>query len=259
MAKPVSREIYDKEYFLKHRGGSSEFLRSKGKELYETHKFALKIADLNADDVVLDLGCGCGEVALNAAPLVKSVLAVDYSEAAIELALDAKKYFNAEVQEKVTFVNLDFSRYSFPDNFFDAVFLLDVIEHLTPHHTLLVLSGIHKSLKASGRLIVHTWPNRWHRQLTYPIAYYIGKISGKPRPRDPRTLHEKLMHVNEQSPHKLRINLKEAGFDPEIFLRHHKTGTDSIRHLFYDLIHSVSPFKWVFCDQIWAIGRKDHL
>jgi cyclopropane fatty-acyl-phospholipid synthase-like methyltransferase len=259
MAKPVPPEIYDREYFLNHRGGSSEFLRSKGRELYDAHEFAIRIADLNANDKVLDLGCGCGEVALNVAACVKSVIAIDYSKAAIDLALEARKYFSDDVQRKVQFAHFDIVQYSLPQNHFDVIFFLDVIEHLAPHQTFRTLSNIHRSLKTTGKLIVHTWPNRWHRQLTYPISYYVGKLSGKPRLKDPRTVHEKLMHINEQSPYQLKINMKKAGFNPQIFLRYNKPYRESLRHFFYNFIHSISPFKWVFCDQIWAIGTKAHL
>jgi cyclopropane fatty-acyl-phospholipid synthase-like methyltransferase len=86
---PDTSKVYDKEYFFKHFGGGPEFQRSKGKELYDPHKHAIQLADLRPDDRVLDLGCGRGEVALNVAGLTKSVLAIDYSQHAIDLALEA--------------------------------------------------------------------------------------------------------------------------------------------------------------------------
>lgn len=252
----VSSNTYDREYFLKHRGGSTEFERSKGKELYVQHKFAIELANLTSADRVLDLGCGCGEIALNAAILAKSVLAIDYSQDAIDLALDAKKIFNSKIQRKVTFIKADFGEIKLPSDYFDVTFFLDVIEHLTQTQIEAVLSSIYKALRPGGKLIVHTWPNRWHRQITYPFSYCIGKIFGQQRPKNPRTTHEELMHLSEQSPYELKCNLRKAGFRTKVFLHFNKHNSNSLYNQLYNFLHSMAPLSWVYCDHIWSIGIK---
>lgn len=253
----VSADVYDQEYFLMHRGGSIEFSNSNGVQLYDPHKYALKLAGLRYSDRVLDIGCGCGEVALNAGKFARSVLGIDYSKDAIDLAQEAKKKFDIMVQKKVHFLLTDLDQFNFfKNNYFDTVFLLDVIEHLNQDQISRILPQIHECLKIGGRLIVHTWPNRWHRERIYPISYLIGKISGKDRPKDPRKKHEKLMHVSEQSPLELKHNLNIAGFKTSIFLRYNSTQAKSLGEAFYDFLHCGSPFKYFFCDHIWGIGKK---
>ena len=84
--EPVQAHMYDSEYFLRHRGGGAEFLASQGKELYDGHRFALELAELRPTDRVLDVGCGCGEITLNAARYAHSVVGVDYAADAIDVA-----------------------------------------------------------------------------------------------------------------------------------------------------------------------------
>lgn len=258
MSNKVSAKVYNRDYFLYHRGGSGEFLKSKGKELCESHKFAIKIAGLKPSDKILDLGCGCGEIALNAASYVDYVLAIDYSKEAIDLALQAKQEFDPGIQKKVTFIHTDLEKYELPEQYFDVVFFIDVIEHLVQEEINYTLMAIQQCLKPDGKLIVHTWPNRWHRQITYPISYYMGKITGKRRPKEPKLKHEQLMHVSEQSPWELRLNLKKAGFITKVFLRFARPCGKYPNEWFYWFFHAVPPFKWFFCDQIWAIAKKQN-
>ena len=255
-ANPASSTLYDKRYYLNHRGGSHEFQKSKGKILYAQHKFALELAKLKFNDRVLDLGCGCGEVALNAALFSKSVLAIDYSQDAIDLALEARNGFQPEIQGKIKFLKADFNEMTFPSGYFDVTFFLDVIEHLTPKQIGHALGSIYRSLRPGGRVIVHTWPNRWHRQLTYPVSCYLGKFLKQERPRNPRTTHEELMHLSEQSPYGLRNHLKKAGFQTKVFLHFTKSNSTSYYEQVYDVFHSAFPLKWFFCDHIWGIGIK---
>jgi ubiquinone/menaquinone biosynthesis C-methylase UbiE len=256
MTKKVSSNIYDDEYFLRFRGGSDEFLKSKGKDLYDAHNYAINLAKLKANDKILDIGCGCGEIALNAAKIANSILAIDYSKSAINLALQAMDGFEDDVKRKVKFVNSDIETYELPQNHFDTVFFLDVIEHLNQFQIDIILPRIYNALVKGGKLIIHTWPNRWHRQITYPLSYHMGKIAGKKRPKDPRKKHERLMHVSEQSPLELKTNLRKAGFKTKVFLRFNEQAGEKISERLYFLIHSIPPFKWFFCDQIWVIGIK---
>jgi ubiquinone/menaquinone biosynthesis C-methylase UbiE len=254
--EPVQAHLYDSEYFLRHRGGGGEFLASQGKELYDGHRFALELAELRSTDRVLDVGCGCGEVTLNAARYAHSVVGVDYAADAIDLAKEATVGFGKTVADKVAWILSDLDTFEFPKEQFHVVFFLDVIEHLIQEQIDAVLGGIYSSLVSGGRLIVHTWPNRWHRQFTYPLSYYVGKLSGQNRPKDPRTYHERVMHVSEQSPLEIKRNLQRAGFRARVFMRQPGTVEKTIYSKLYRLVHSAPLFKLFFCDQIWTVAVK---
>jgi glycosyltransferase involved in cell wall biosynthesis len=249
-------KIYDKDYFMHHRGGSDEFVHTKGKTLCDSHLYAIKLSELRDYETVLDMGCGCGEIALNAGKIAYEVLGLDFSKDAVELANEARSGFDERAQQAVRFELTDIESYSLPRNYYDVVFFIDVIEHLTQAQIDMALKKIYACLKKGGRLIVHTWPNKWHRQITYPFSYYIGRISGAGRPKDPRTTHESAMHITEQSPLSLKINLTKAGFSSTVWLRYAYPGKKTISGLFYYFIHKCPPFKWFYCDNIWAKAVK---
>lgn len=256
--EPVPAEEYTREYFLRHRGGSGEFSRSQGRELYDAHRFALEMADPRPHEDVLDFGCGCGEVALHAARTARSVLGIDYSKDAIELAREAQRHFDPAAAARVKFVVADAGTFKLPENGFDLILFLDVIEHLTQAEIEAVLPKLRAALKPGGRLLTHTWPNRWHRAYAYPLVYRLGRLTGnKTRPRDPRTHFEAVMHVSEQSPFELKGRLHRAGFSRiRVFLRHPHEVSGSLYGRFYGLVHTVPPFKWFFCDHIWSMANK---
>ncbi len=224
--------------------------------MYNGHRFALELADLGPTDRVLDVGCGCGEVTLNAALHAHSVVGLDYAVDAIDLAKEATGGFGRTVADKVTWVLSDLDTFEFPKEQFDVIFFLDVIEHLIQEQIDAVLAGIYSSLVERGRLIVHTWPNRWHHQFTYPLSYYVGKVSGQTRPKDPRTSHERIMHVSEQSPLEMKRNLQRAGFKVRVLMRQPKVIEKTLYHKLYHSVHSAPFFKLFFCDQIWAVAVK---
>jgi len=255
--RQVPPEEYSSEYFLHHRGGSGEFIKSKGRQLCDSHAFAPCLARLKPSDVVLDFGCGCGEVALNAAQTAKSVLGVDYSRNAIVLAGEAKAAFPHDVAAKTIFQQADIETYAVPAEQFDVVFFADVIEHLDRSRIGPVMARLYNSLKKGGRIIVHTWLNRWHRDITYPLSVWAGKIAGKNRPKKPRSHYEEIMRVSEQSPWELGAHLKAAGFkNIHIFLRHNEPVGRSPGAWIHWIFHALPPVKWLFCNNIWEVAVK---
>ena len=152
-------DIYDRTYYLHHRGGSAEFLRSRSAELCDSHTFALSLTQLGESDRVLDVGSGCGEVSLNAALTAGSVLGIDFAPDAVELAMEAKSTYPMEIQGKVDFLVTDVEAFEYESHSYDVVFFLDVIEHLYQHQIDSVLAKLFDTLTPGGRLIVHTWPN----------------------------------------------------------------------------------------------------
>jgi len=253
---PIQPDVYDKDYYLHNRGGSAEFRESRGRELYYGHEYSLKLAELKTTDTVLDVGCGCGEIVFHAAQQAARVDAFDYATDAIQLANEAKDTYDSAIRSKIYFHVSDVESFDWAKEKYDVVFFVDVIEHLTQNQIDATLRRIYESLKPGGRLVVHTWPNRWHRQYTYPVIHAIRKVLGRKTQRDPRTEHEKLMHISEQSPLELRSNLRRAGFSGRVFLNHFEPAKGSLAQGFHWFMHSIPPFKWGFCDDIFAVAVK---
>ncbi len=154
-----------------------------------------------------DLGCGRGELSYQAARKGAEVIAVDYSEDAIRLC---RETFSGEeeLQGRVSFLCSDVSRLLFSRPL-DRVVAADLVEHLAPDELDRLFALIARSLAPGGRLIVHTFPNLWHYRRGYPKQRRASLARGEYLPPDPRSVYEKLMHINEQSPAGLKRSLKD--------------------------------------------------
>ena len=101
-------------------------------------------------DNVLDIGCHNGQRDFKLAPHVSHITAFDYDERQLALA---RKW-----QKEKNIPNIDFRRISaedilpFPDNSFDAILFLDVIEHLNNRD--LIMSECFRVLKKGGRMVL---------------------------------------------------------------------------------------------------------
>ena len=89
--------------------------------LMDYHAFF--IDNIDADDVVLDIGCGNGFLTYDVAKKTKSVTAIDLSEDNIELA---KRDFK---RDNIKYICGDASQFYFREKF-DVVILSNVLEHL---------------------------------------------------------------------------------------------------------------------------------
>ena len=98
------------------------------------------------DGRLLEVGCGNGEMLRNMQKLGWRVHGVDFDEAAV-----------ARAREKGLDVSLgDLHSQAYPDNYFDAIMMSHVIEHV--HDPRAVLQECHRILKPGGRLVMVT-PN----------------------------------------------------------------------------------------------------
>ena len=135
---------------------------------------------------LLDVGCGPG-VLLSVAKDRWDAVGVEVSKSAAE---EARKRFNANVVEGTL------EQAAFPSESFDAVTLVDVIEHLTgPKETLREVSRI---LKPGGVLFVLT-PN-----IDAPVAKLMGRWWWGFRPA----------HLTYFSRKTMNQMLVDSGFDP---------------------------------------------
>jgi SAM-dependent methyltransferase len=209
----VSPGAYDAEYYLHACGGSEEWRASDGREVAPVYEWALKMAGFRSHDVVVDIGTGRGELlALAARSGADRAIGVEYSPAAVELARRTIAVHGAEQRAEV--ILADARAIPVEDHAADLVFLLDVVEHLSPSELDDALAEALRLLRPGGRLLIHTMPNATIYAVTYRLQRLLSRRRRREWPRDPRNDHERLMHVNEQTVTTLRRSLRRAGFRP---------------------------------------------
>jgi cyclopropane fatty-acyl-phospholipid synthase-like methyltransferase len=221
----------------------------------------LDLADIRAGMRVVDIGCGRGEIVLHCAQQGALCWGLDYAAAAVQLAHEnLERVAPAAVQSHLAIQRSDAQRLPFGSGTIDRVFMLDVVEHLTPPELSAALDDVWRILRPGGRLVVHTMPNLWYYHYGYPLYRALQSLRGHRLPANPRerwALHH--VHVNEQDPRRLGQTLSAHRFKTRVSLRNvHTYEYESNRfvRLGMTLLTRVIPFRWVFCDDIFAIGVK---
>lgn len=242
----VPQDVYNRDYYLHCRHGSNEFIESGGKTLSPIHERILTMARPEPGRDILDVGCGCGELVIQAVLRGASAIGLDYAEAAHSLAQEAARKMGVNAE----FILGDVS--ALPDRKFDAIILADVVEHLYQDQLDRLYSDLHGRLKPDGSLIIHTWPNRWHTEGTYPMARFFLGLAGIKKPKSPRKPHDEIMHVNEQSIFSLRRDLARAGYVSTIWVEHPMPEKAS---RVYRFAHAAPVIRNFFADHLFATAK----
>lgn len=255
--KSVQPELYTKGYFLTSCLGSEVYKRTKGFILHRRLKRCFEIADIKKQMNVLDIGCGRGEITLNCALNGCNVFAIDYSHDALKLTKKTIKNLDKKYRKNIFIIKMDAKQLAFKSNIFDRVLMFDIIEHLHNWEIIEVLKNIKKILKKNGRFIIHTSPNLWVYKYTYFFKrLYILFKERKWLSSDPRSVHDKKMHVNEQSVLSLKHLLKD--FDSKIWVEFVTTPKEKYRII--GLVEKSpifkTPLKYFLCNDIFAICTK---
>ena len=103
----------------------------------------------NANDDVLDLGCGEGTFFTHAAPIVKSCTGLDISDSQLEAAKQKLSSFN-----NVKFVKSTLQGADFPNESFTKISIRKAIHHLTNDEKGILIDKACKWLKPGGLFIV---------------------------------------------------------------------------------------------------------
>ena len=140
------------------------------------------------DAVALDFGCGIGRVAKYLAPQCRILYAADVSSAML-----GKAHTYLAGQHNIVFTKISETRLPYRDGFFDTIFSLLVLQHMTREDAYLYLQEFQRTLKAGGKCIVQ-FPNLfsevyWHgflkqagarrRSIARVRHYTISEVRGK--------------------------------------------------------------------------------
>lgn len=204
------QQTYTTDYYTQDCGGFDAYKEHQGKKLADPRLEAVAaIAHLKSSSRVLDLGCGRGELTYYFASQGCKVTAIDYSENAIALA---EKCFEGEphLRSRVELLCADVCTVQLSDESYDLAIASDVIEHLSPAEVETLYQKVAKHLKPHGLFVIHTFPNLWYYQYEYARRRRVAASVGAYLPSQPRSRHELLMHINEQSPRVLKTQLSAA-------------------------------------------------
>ncbi len=286
---PIAPDAYTDEYYLRSVEGHQRFAESAGRDVSPRLRRALDLAALRTGQRVLDIACGRGEVVLQSALRGAFAVGIDYAQAAVSIARRALAAHDERARTAVA--RMDATRLAFAPESFDAAFMLDFVEHVHQPDLELSLREVRRVLKAGGRLVVHTSPNRVFEETVY--RHYVRNVhrallgaarvtrleggrffnrivlpTGALPPHDE---YERMLHVNPQSAASLRSALQRCGFrvrqvdfwEPpgDTFfpdeLRAHRLGLralDVVR--FLRPLSRRRPLDRLFSNHIWVLAER---
>ena len=157
-----------------------------------------QVAPITKDHVVVDVGCGSGNLTLHSAEKCKLAIGLDPSESAVRFC----NSINSNVHS--IFIPATGDALPFPDESVDVVFFVEVIEHLD--EPMKIISEIWRVLKKGGRVFVTT-PNYAFPSFWPPMEWLadqsrmVAKMGGGEQ------------HVQKFSPSTLAGVFQKAGFE----------------------------------------------
>lgn len=256
LPEPVSPDLYTRQYFTTDCEGY-DLVTAGLEKIPERIREALEAAGDLSGKWVLDIGCGRGELACEAARRGARAVGIDYAEAALELSRERRDLLDEEARGRVDFILSDAKGLAFPDGSFDVVFFVDVYEHLHPHEIESTLAEIGKVLRPGGLLVVHTGPNTWFYRFGYPLVRRAARLLLRREfPESLRGQYDDVMHVNEQSPWSLFCGLRKAGFHAQVRPRSFFPGIHPSRweRMVMDILFA-RPLGYFFCTSLMAVAR----
>lgn len=236
---PAHRDIYGKDFY--HALHTPK----------EKVDYLLNLCPIPYGAMILDIGCGRGELIFKALEQgCKMAVGIDYSEDALVAA--ARLAANSS-HKNFQFKAMDATQLDFADNFFDAIFMADIVEHLTDEQLTKALQEVRRVLKPGGWFILHTEPTVLYKKFA---QYFVRDyFMNRNIPWMDITIREeaKLGHINIQSHQSLNNYLQRA-------FPHEKS------KVFYAPIHQKGRIKSVirflnlwpfFSPHLWAKVQKN--
>jgi SAM-dependent methyltransferase len=196
---------------------------------------------------------------------------IDFSGASLRFAgqLRAALRINNSCAGAMELIQADATSLPFADGTFDRISMLDIIEHLTPSQLVMMMREVGRMLAPGGFAVVHTLPNRWVYDITFPL---LNKFSSR-FPSDPRGPIDRVVHINEQDLIGLSHTLKSCGLRHRLWLEQqmpaqarwnacndqYGDNRDTVYPMLLGAAGSVlellslTPFKLLLCNDIYGL------
>lgn len=242
MKETPPSSIYSRECF---DAGVADSAMLKSRSL--RHGRALRYIGPEPGEVILDVGCGRGEIVEQCLEAGATALGIDYSQAAVEIARDR---IDRGVIARASATHLPFK-----NSAFDKVSLLDVLEHLGKDDAADCIREVRRVLRPEGTFVVHT-PNRYEKVLSLPRRLN-DLILNKSVVRADAVHYIGLGHVNVQGPASLRRVLAREGFTGRIVFNVPEAGAMWKRTIYGMLFFACS--LWAICRTKVGPGNEECL
>ena len=219
--RPLSSETYNEAWLNSAWGDSANQSLLTGKPIIPRPRLsrAIELAALTNGMKLLDIACGRGEFSVIAAYQGAEAIGIDFSLNALKFANKVRKahFDKLPKQGTINLIQANATTLPFADNSFDRITMLDIIEHLTPKQLDAMFIEVKRLLKPDGYAVIHTLPNRWVYNISFPLLNLINRKF----PKDPRGPFDKKIHINEQTLPKLHKTLKQCKLKHTIWLEQH--------------------------------------
>ena len=285
----VEPDIYTGDYYLTNCHGYEDFVVSGGRKVGPRFIKALSLAGELSGKRVLDVGCGRGELVIQSAMRGAEAWGIDYAEAAVGIAARALDGIEPALRARTHATQMDVKALTFADGFFDAAFMMDVVEHLYPAELSQAFDELHRTMRHGGRLVLHTSPNTLFERTVYPnysrrinqIALAASKLLRlndglfnetmlPTGPEFPHDTFERTMHINEQSLAGLTAEVERHGFRvraSEYWEPPSRGGYFNSRRLNIELaaldfvrflrpLSHHAPLNRFFCNHMWVTAER---
>jgi len=191
---------------------------------------ALQLAELSENSRILDVACGPGTLALEAADRVRSVHAIDFSQSMVDI-------FHKTVKERgIDNIEIhcgDAQDLPFDDGSFDAAFSMFGLMFFPDRAK--GYSEIHRTLKPGGKVIISSWAPVSQSPAMKAMFGAVRAI--KPEMPEPQTDVESL-----ENPEFFRKELERAGFnDVTIHAMTMELPVNSVADFWRDMVRGSAP------------------
>lgn len=218
--------------------------------------------------IVLDIGCGRGELVYSLSKNCSRVYGLDYSENALLFSKTVVSRIPEDIKKKTFLLCADACFLPFKNNSIEHIFSLDVFEHLNDYELKILVKEICRVLKKGGHFTVYTYPNKEYLEIGY--RYWVRPVNIIFNPISKLIFKKELMivspnnsdptHVNLLSVKSLRRIFLGKNFEVRIYTRWFLP-SNFIGYI-YKIISQLwpitlfYPLRNFFCPFLWAEGEK---
>lgn len=227
--KQVTTQKYDKAYFG-HLFKSPDYSKKvKFSSFGHIYRELASLSPLFPTDRVVDFGCGNGDLSFCLYQKYQpTVLGIDYSSDAIEIAqLNLKKFSRQVKKPRISFLNVNNHQLPQLKNI-NCIYFCDVLEHMYDEEIEIVIGYLKHWNKEHLRILVHTDNDIYLRFIrpTLDLLSVLLRITTFTEIKL-RNAWEAERHVNLTNPARFRRGMARYGFR-EVKVQYSKANMEKI-------------------------------